>query len=99
MLCGVDDPARSIAEVHRVLRPGGRFVFVEHVAAAEGSATALAQRVLRRPHHWMFNGCRTDQDTGNMLRAVEWDELTIDRLDLGWKSGHVREHITGVAVR
>ncbi len=99
VLCGVDDPARAIAEVHRVLRPGGRFVFVEHVAATEGSRTAIAQRLLRRPHAWMFNGCRTDQDTAALLRQFDWAELTIDGIDLGWQSGHVRDQITGIAVR
>jgi SAM-dependent methyltransferase len=34
VLCTVPDPAAVVAEVHRVLRPGGRYAFVEHVAAA-----------------------------------------------------------------
>jgi ubiquinone/menaquinone biosynthesis C-methylase UbiE len=42
VLCSVADPGQVLSEVRRVLRPGGRFVFVEHVAAAEGTP-------LRRP--------------------------------------------------
>lgn len=99
VLCGVDDPERALDEVFRVLRPGGRFVFVEHVAAADGSTTATAQRVLRRPHEWMFNGCRVDQDTGALLRSVAWTDLTVEPVDLGWRAGHVRDHIVGVATR
>ena len=37
-MCSVRDMAASLAEVRRVLRPGGRFVFIEHVAAPRGSA-------------------------------------------------------------
>ncbi|MGB3543090.1 class I SAM-dependent methyltransferase, partial [Rubrivirga sp.] len=37
VLCSVDDVARSLAEVRRVLRPGGRFVFIEHVVGPPGS--------------------------------------------------------------
>ena len=35
VLCTVHDPERALAEVHRVLRPGGRFVFLEHVLSDE----------------------------------------------------------------
>ena len=40
VLCTVADVDRVLAEVRRVLRPGGRFVFVEHVAAPEGTRAA-----------------------------------------------------------
>lgn len=33
MLCSVEDVRAVVAEVRRVLRPGGTFVCVEHVAA------------------------------------------------------------------
>jgi ubiquinone/menaquinone biosynthesis C-methylase UbiE len=40
MLCTVTDPAEVLAEVRRVLRPGGTFRFVEHVAAWAGTPRA-----------------------------------------------------------
>lgn len=33
VLCSVDSPSRTLAELRRVLRPGGRLVFLEHVAS------------------------------------------------------------------
>lgn len=99
LLCGVDDPQQVVAEVRRVLKPGGRFVFVEHVAAPEGSTTARVQRLLRRPHHWMFNGCRVDQDTESLLRSFDWADLEISNLDLGRQAAYVRHQLFGVAVR
>ena len=44
VLCSVTDPAQVLAEVRRVLRPGGRFVFVEHVAAPHGTVLRRLQR-------------------------------------------------------
>jgi ubiquinone/menaquinone biosynthesis C-methylase UbiE len=38
VMCSVRDMNASLAEVRRVLRPGGHFVFIEHVAAPRGSA-------------------------------------------------------------
>lgn len=97
LLCGVDDPGRVVDEARRMLRPGGRFVFVEHVAAPAGSMTARVQRAVRRPHHWMFNGCRTDHDAEWLLRSFEWSSLEIQQIDLGPRAAYVRHQIYGVA--
>jgi ubiquinone/menaquinone biosynthesis C-methylase UbiE len=35
VLCGVDDEARALGELRRVLRPGGRLIFIEHVRSDE----------------------------------------------------------------
>ena len=42
-LCTIPDPARAVAEAHRVLRPGGRYVAFEHVRSP-----ALAVRAVQR---------------------------------------------------
>lgn len=45
-LCSVTDPVRSLAEVRRVLKPGGQFLFLEHVLS-ETDAGLAAQQVSR----------------------------------------------------
>ncbi len=49
VLCTVTDPAEVLAEIRRILRPGGTFRFVEHVVARVATPTRALQRALRRP--------------------------------------------------
>ncbi|MFI8103142.1 class I SAM-dependent methyltransferase [Streptomyces sp. NPDC086023] len=68
VLCSVRDLARSLAEVHRVLRPGGELRFFEH-GLAPGPNMASFQRVLDRTV-WprLCGGCHTARDP---LAAIE----------------------------
>lgn len=62
VLCTVSDPARAISEVTRVLKPGGRLLFCEHVEAEPGWRRAL-QRRSARPWAAFAEGCRCDRST------------------------------------
>lgn len=70
VLCTVADPDAVLTEVKRVLRPGGRFRFVEHVAAAPGTVRARVQRSIRRPWGWLFEGCDPHRHTADALRRA-----------------------------
>src|SRR5262249_2598870 len=54
VLCTVTDPAQCLVEIRRILKPGGKFIFVEHVAAASGSKLLFLQRTFRPV--WKFIG-------------------------------------------
>jgi len=97
LLCGVDDASQVIREAHRVLQPGGTYFFVEHVASPKGSRTRRIQRLLRRPHRWMFNGCDISCDTASTLRNGPFESVEVVEVDRGRAALWVRHQIAGVA--
>src|SRR5690606_17090382 len=56
VLCGVDDPGRVVAEVRRVLRPGGRLLVLEHVRAEDDPDLARRQQRMNRLNRFVV-GC------------------------------------------
>ena len=80
VLCTIPEPARALAEVRRVLRPNGRFVAIEHVAAPSGSAVATVQRTVRRPWRWLFEGCELCNATESVVRGAGFRDVRIDPL-------------------
>ncbi|KUF16959.1 class I SAM-dependent methyltransferase [Streptomyces silvensis] len=73
VLCSVRDVPRALAELRRVLRPGGELRFFEH-GRAPGTAMATAQRALDRTV-WplLFGGCHVGRDTVGALRAAGFE--------------------------
>jgi ubiquinone/menaquinone biosynthesis C-methylase UbiE len=99
VLCTADAD-RVLAEVQRVLKPGGRFRFVEHVVAPRRGLRRAVQRVIRRPWGWVFEGCNPGKDTVGLLEAAGFDALEVERRkfrrSLFWP---VNTAVWGIAVR
>ena len=66
-LCTVADPEQAATEAKRVLRPDGRFLFIEHVRDEDGTGRARWQDRLERPWGWIAGGCHPNRDTGKLL--------------------------------
>jgi SAM-dependent methyltransferase len=73
----VPDQAAALAEIARVLRPGGELRFYEHVVA-HGARQAAVQRKLDAWRIWptLVGGCHVARDTGAAIAAAGF---TIER--------------------
>lgn len=78
VLCSVDEPAQALTEVCRVLRPGGRFVFVEHVAAPTGTWTRRFQHAIAPASRLLDAGCDPSRETWRTLSAAPFASLTLE---------------------
>lgn len=78
-LCSVADQHAALAELHRVLRPGGQLRFFEHVRA-DSPAMQRVQRVVDATV-WplLMGGCHTGRDTRSAITAAGFTLTTVDR--------------------
>jgi ubiquinone/menaquinone biosynthesis C-methylase UbiE len=77
VLCTVSDVDRSLQEMRRVLRPGGRVLFIEHVRAP--GATGVVQDVIRPVWGWVGAGCHPNRRTEQSLSDNGWDVVIDER--------------------
>jgi ubiquinone/menaquinone biosynthesis C-methylase UbiE len=94
VLCGVDDQPRAVREARRVLRPGGRLLFLEHVRADDPALARLQDRM-----NWLNRvvvGCDCNRPTLATIEA-EFGVSRLERTTLPKAPKFVRPLIVGTA--
>ncbi|WP_437399099.1 class I SAM-dependent methyltransferase [Flagellimonas lutimaris] len=99
VLCSVADPSQCIDQIKRILKPSGKFVFIEHVKANENTMLAYIQNLIHKPWHWFFEGCNTNRDTKVLLERAGFNSLHIESYHLYSPFIPITPQIKGKAIK
>lgn len=100
VLCSVPRQEEALAELFRVIRPGGELRFLEHVAATT-SGLRWTQRALDATvWPWFGGGCHTARDTTTAITDAGFELVEVDRFRFPESpTSPVSPHVLGVARR
>ena len=99
ILCTTPDPARVLDEIHRLLAPGGRYLFLEHVHAGEGTLLGRFQDLVEIPHRYIAAGCHPNRRTEQLLERSPLDVRHLEHGRQPRSPPTVRPVIIGAAQR
>lgn len=97
VLCSVSDLDASLAEIRRVLRPDGRFLYLEHVAAEDNPERLAWQRRLEPMWRRVSGNCHLTRRTSGAIRAAGFDIEREKRESVRKALPFIRPSVRGVA--
>jgi ubiquinone/menaquinone biosynthesis C-methylase UbiE len=99
VLCSVPDEVAALGEIHRVLRPGGRFVHLEHVAAIENPKRHKWQRRIEPVWRRLVGNCHLTRTTDQAITEAGFELDEVRRESMRQSPPWVRVTTRGVAIK
>ncbi|GIX81082.1 methyltransferase-like protein 7A [Caerostris extrusa] len=98
--CSCDDSHEVLREVQRVLKPSGKYVFLEHVCFPKNELGLSVQRFMNPLWYLFFNGCTLDRDTAAKIKRAGFSDVICDKyISTSFWMFLVRHQIVGVATK
>lgn len=98
VLCSVKNPTKTLAEIQRVLKTEGLFIFIEHVAAKQGSRLRMLQEVISPLWRIIGDGCYPNREIDKMIIDSGFKMIECNKFDLHGSSIITPNHIIGQAI-
>ncbi|EDL04096.1 mCG20149, isoform CRA_b [Mus musculus] len=99
VLCSVKNQEKILREVCRVLKPGGAFYFMEHVADERSTWNYFWQQVLDPVWFLFFDGCNLTRESWKTIEQASFSKLKLQHIQAPLSWTLVRPHIYGYAVK
>jgi ubiquinone/menaquinone biosynthesis C-methylase UbiE len=97
VLCSTADQEQALREILRVLKPGGRLIFIEHVAAPRGSRLRTLQDLVTPVWKQLGDGCHPNRETWERLERAGFAKLSYERKTI--PAFLISPHILGEATK
>ncbi len=98
VLCTIPDPDAALAEAARVLKPGGKLLFMEHVRSEDPGFARLQDR-LERIWRFFADGCHCNRDSLSTIESSTFEVETFKRGNMPMAPLIIRPLVYGRAVR
>ena len=95
-LCSVSNPDHAVSEIRRVLKPGGKYLFVEHVLDETNGFIATAQKLATPDHVLSADGCHFDRRTLQTIQAGGFADVDGEYFELE-NCGFLNPTVAGIA--
>ena len=97
--CSVSCPQKSLEQVYRVLKPGGLFLFLEHVAAENNEKRLKWQNLLNPVWKRISGNCHLNRETEKYMLAAGFNIQQIEKASMRKAPAFVRPSIRGIAIK
>jgi ubiquinone/menaquinone biosynthesis C-methylase UbiE len=99
VLCSVKDIKTVMTEIKRVLKKGGKLIFIEHVAAPEHTKKRKAQQLLNPVNRLIADGCNCNRETWNDIEQTGFSSVHLRHETIKGAMALHTPHIIGFAIK